>query len=282
MPPCGRAPRRASRPTPPIPWTRPTDWSLVDAVVVRAGTRWACRCCSLIEVTPRWGGRGGTANKAPVNMASLQAFAYAAADPLQRPAHRALDGASAAGRDALGGLERAQHDEPPEAAVQLPLHPPAVPTVAGDLRHRILTANYKGVDPAGSSLRRGRRRNEAELLGAESLTVLAPLRFALLPGKKHPPLDVYSRHLVPHGRRQEGRTNCQGRTTSPLLTSPRLIQALDTAFPGQAPAPPPRSSACRPTRRTAPRASAWPISPAPAPQAPWPAPPRARTRASTC
>ena len=31
-----------------------------------------------IEVTPKWAG-GGTGNKPPVNMAKLQAFAYAAA-----------------------------------------------------------------------------------------------------------------------------------------------------------------------------------------------------------
>ena len=42
-------------------------------------------------------------------------------DALQRPAHRAVDRAGAARGDALGGLERAQHDEPSDAAVQLPL-----------------------------------------------------------------------------------------------------------------------------------------------------------------
>ena len=53
------------------------DWSLVDQVVIRADAL-GVPVLLTIEVTPRWAG-GGTGNKPPVNMSTLQAFAYAAA-----------------------------------------------------------------------------------------------------------------------------------------------------------------------------------------------------------
>ena len=46
------------------------DWSIPDSVVTRADAL-GVPVLLTIEVTPRWAG-GGTGNKAPVNMASLQ------------------------------------------------------------------------------------------------------------------------------------------------------------------------------------------------------------------
>ena len=53
------------------------DWAMTDQVVLRADAL-GVPVLLTIEVTPKWAG-GGTGNKAPVNMASLQAFSYAAA-----------------------------------------------------------------------------------------------------------------------------------------------------------------------------------------------------------
>ncbi len=53
------------------------DWARTDQVVLRADAL-GIPVLLTIEVTPKWAG-GGTGNKPPVNMATLQAFSYAAA-----------------------------------------------------------------------------------------------------------------------------------------------------------------------------------------------------------
>ena len=142
------------------------DWSLPDSVVARAAAL-DTPILLTIEVTPRWAG-GGTGNKAPVNMASLQAFAYAAAIRYSGQHVVPTTGGTLPVGDTLGGLERTQYDEPSDTPIQLPLLEREA-GLAGDLRQ----------DPQGDlhrrSLRRHarrregngcRRRDEAELLRA--------------------------------------------------------------------------------------------------------------------
>ena len=61
---------------------------------------------------------------------------------------------------------------------------------------------------------------------------VAPLRFALLLGKKHPPLDVYSHHPY---RTDVGKKAGQkpGPNDIAFADLPRLIKGLDKAFPGK-------------------------------------------------
>ena len=61
---------------------------------------------------------------------------------------------------------------------------------------------------------------------------VAPLRFALLLGKKHPPLDVYSHHPY---RTDVGKKAGQkaGPNDIAFADLPRLLKGLDTAFPGK-------------------------------------------------
>ena len=217
-----------------IPTIRPTTG--------RSSTRWSLRADALgvpvlltIEVTPRWAG-GGTGNKAPVNMASLQAFAYAAATRYSGQHIVPVDRAGAARRDALGGLERAQHDEPPEAAVQLPLRD-APCRSSPAIYAKILTAIYKGVHSAGThagvieTVAGG--ATKPNYSGPKTFEpAVAPLRFLLLLGKKHPPLDVYSHHPY---RTDVGKKAGQlpGPNDIAFADLPRLIKGLDTAFPGK-------------------------------------------------
>jgi hypothetical protein len=61
---------------------------------------------------------------------------------------------------------------------------------------------------------------------------VAPLRFLQLLGRKHPPLDVYSHHPY---RTNIGKTTGQieGPNDISFADLPRLITALDRAFPGR-------------------------------------------------
>ena len=192
------------------------DWSLVDQVVVRADAL-GVPVMLTIEVTPRWAG-GGTGNKAPVNMASLQAFAYAAATR-----YSGQHVVPATGQ-VLPAVTRWEAWNEPNttshlnAAVQLPLRaapcrsrrrstprssrrstwactPPArTPGVIEIVAGGATKPNYSGPQDV-----RARRRAAALPAAARQE---APAARRLLP----PP--------VPHGRRQEGRAAARIRTTS--------------------------------------------------------------------
>ena len=110
---------------------------------------------------------------------------------------------------------------------------PTSPTIYA----RILTAIYKGVHSAGTHA----GINEIVAGGATKPNysgpktfepAVAPLRFALLLGKKHPPLDVYSHHPY---RTDVGKKVGQlpGPNDIAFADLPRLIKGLDTAFPGK-------------------------------------------------
>ncbi len=145
------------------------DWSLPDTVVTRADAL-GVPVMLTIEVTPTLGRRrNGQQGARQHGLAA--GVRVRRGHPLQRPAHRSRDGPGAAGRDALGGLERAQHDEPPDAAVQLPLRDRAAGRAG--IYAKILKAIYIGVHSAGTHAGvkedRRRRRHEAQLLRAEDV-----------------------------------------------------------------------------------------------------------------
>ena len=201
---------------------------------------------------------------------------------LQRAAHRPVDRAGAARRHALGGLERAQHHEPPEAAVQLPLRLGRAGLAAhlredpqGDLHGRPLRR-----DARGSHRDRRRRRHEAQLLRARRRTSppsrrCASCRSSASTTRRSTSTPTTPTARTPARRRARSRTRTTSRSptcraSSRGSTRPSRASACTSGSP---------SSACRRTRRTASRASASPTSRSSCGAT---SPRRARIRASTC
>jgi hypothetical protein len=209
------------------------DWSLADSVVTRADAL-GIPVLLTIEVTPRWAG-GGTGNKAPVNMASLKAFAYAAAT---RYSGRHVIPTTGQALPAVTRWEA--WNEPnttshlrPQYSCRCSRARPVSPGIYA----KILKAIYTGVHTAG------RHAGVAEEVAGGATKpnysgpktfepAVAPLRFLKLLGTHHPPIDVYSHHPY---RTDVGRK--PGQTEGPNDISfadlPRLIAALDRAFPGK-------------------------------------------------
>jgi hypothetical protein len=185
-----------------------------------------------IEVTPRWAG-GGTGNKAPVNMASLQAFAYAAAT---RYSGQHVDPATGQVLPAVTRWEA--WSEPnttshlkPQYTCRCTKAKPASPKIYA----KILKAIYTGVHSAGTHA--GIQETVAggatkpNYSGPKTYEpAVAPLRFALELGKFHPPLDVYSHHPY---RTDLGKKKNQVANPNDIAFAdlPRLIKGLDKAFP---------------------------------------------------
>jgi len=171
------------------------DWSLVDQVVIRADAL-GVPVLLTIEVTPRWAG-GGTGNKPPVNMATLQAFSYAAATRYSGQHIVPSTG------QVLPAVTRWEAwNEPNTTSHLTPQYScrcaSAVP-VAPTIYAKILNAIYKGIHSAGTHA--GIKEivaggaTKPNYSGPKTFEpAVAPLRFLLLLGKKHPPLDVYSHH----------------------------------------------------------------------------------------
>ena len=210
------------------------DWSLVDQVVLRADAL-GVPVLLTIEVTPRWAG-GGTGNKPPVNMASLQAFAYAAATRYSGQHIVPSTG------QVLPAVTRWEAwNEPNTTSHLTPQYScrcaSAVP-VAPAIYAKILNGDLQGRAFRRHARRhqgdRRRRRHEAELLRARRRSSRPSRRCAssLLLGKKHPPLDVYSHHPY---RTDVGKKAGQlpGPNDIAFADLPRLIKGLDTAFPGK-------------------------------------------------
>jgi hypothetical protein len=209
------------------------DWSMVDQVVLRADALGVPVMLTL-EVTPRWAG-GGTGNKPPVNMASLQAFAFAAATRYSGSHIVPSTG------QVLPAVTRWEAwNEPNTTSHLTPQYScrcaAAVP-VSPNTYARILTAIYRGVHSAGTqagvleTVAGG--ATKPNYSGPKTFEpAVAPLRFALLLGKKHPPLDVYSHHPY---RTDVGKKVGQlpGPNDIAFADLPRLIKGLDTAFPGK-------------------------------------------------
>ena len=216
-----------------IPTIRPTTG--------RSSTRSSLRADALgvpvlltIEVTPRWAG-GGTGNKPPVNMASLQAFAYAAATRYSGQHIVPSTG------QVLPAVTRWEAwNEPnttshltPQYSCRCASAVPVSPTIYA----KILTAIYKGVHSAGTHA--GVKEivaggaTKPNYSGPKTFEpAVAPLRFLQLLGKKHPPLDVYSHHPY---RTDVGKKAGQLRGPNDIAFAdlPRLIKGLDKAFPGK-------------------------------------------------
>ena len=159
-------------------------------------------------------------------------------DALQRPARRPDDRRHPARRDALGGLERAQYDQPPDAPVQLPLLAREA-GLARDLRQ-----DPQG-DLHGRPLRRHARRREETVAGGATKPnysgpktfepAVAPLRFLQLLGRHHPPLDVYSHHPY-RTDIGEGRTDRTAQRHL-LRRSPTPDRRARPSVPASAPTP---------------------------------------------
>ncbi|HMG97913.1 MAG TPA: hypothetical protein VK546_03270, partial [Gaiellales bacterium] len=225
----GTAPRKpadATNPDDPA-----YDWSLVDQVVVRADAL-GVPVMLTIEVTPRWAG-GGTGNKAPVNMASLQAFAYAAATRYSGQHIVPSTG------QVLPAVTRWEAwNEPNTTSHLTPQYScrcASAQPVAPGIYARILTAIYRGVHSAGTHA--GIKEivaggaTKPNYSGPKTFEpAVAPLRFLLLLGKRHPPLDVYSHQPY---RTDVGKKVGQlpGPNDIGFADLPRLIKGLDTAFP---------------------------------------------------
>ena len=209
------------------------DWSRVDQVVIRAAAL-QVPVVLTIEVTPKWAG-GGTGNKAPVNMATLQAFAYAAATR-----YNGQSVVPATGQVLPAVTRWEAWNEPNTTSHLKPQYScrcsRAVPTSPA-IYARILKAIYLGVHSAG------KRAGLTEIVAGGATKpnysgpktyepAVAPLRFLQLLGKKHPPLDVYSHHPY---RTDLGKKT--GTVANPndiaFADLPRLIKALDKAFPGK-------------------------------------------------
>ena len=213
------------------------DWSLPDQVVTRADAL-GVPVMLTIEVTPRWAG-GGTGNKAPVNMASLQAFAYAAATRYSGQHIVPSTG------QVLPAVTRWEAwNEPNTTSHLTPQYScrcsSALPVAPG-IYAKILTAIYKGIHSAGTHA--GIKEivaggaTKPNYSGPKTFEpAVAPLRFALLLGKKHPPLDVYSHHPY---RTDVGKK--VGQLPGPERHRVRRPAAPDQGpghgLPGQAPAP---------------------------------------------
>ncbi|HET6175097.1 MAG TPA: hypothetical protein VFD90_21015 [Gaiellales bacterium] len=209
------------------------DWSLPDQVVVRAAAL-NVPVLLTIEVTPRWAG-GGTGNKAPVNMASLQGFAYAAATRYSGQHIVPSTG------QVLPPVTRWEAwNEPNTTSHLAPQYTcrcsTAQPKSPG-IYAKILTAIFRGVHAAGShagvleTVAGG--ATKPNYSGPKTFEpAVAPLRFALLLGTRHPPLDVYSHHPY---RTDVGKKVGQlpGLNDIGFADLPRLVKGLDTAFPGK-------------------------------------------------
>ena len=209
------------------------DWSLADSVVTRANAL-GIPVLLTIEVTPRWAG-GGTGNKAPVNMASLQAFAYAAAT---RYSGRHVIPATG---QALPAVTRWEAWNEPNTTSHLKpqysCHCTNARPVSPGIYAKILKAIYTGVHAAG------RQASVSETVAGGATKpnysgpktfepTVTPLRFLRLLGTHHPPLDVYSHHPY---RTDIGRKagQAEGPNDISFADLPRLITALDKAFPGK-------------------------------------------------
>lgn len=207
------------------------DWSRTDTVVSRADAL-GVPVLLTIEVTPKWAG-GGTGNKAPVNMASLQAFAYAAATRYSGQFVVPSTG------QVLPAVTRWEAwNEPnttshlkPQYTCRCSAAKPASPAIYA----KILKAIYTGVHSAGT--RAGVIETVAggatkpNYSGPKTFEpAVAPLRFLMELGKQRPPLDVYSHHPY---RTDAGKKTGQIANPNDIAFAdlPRLIKGLDQAFP---------------------------------------------------
>jgi hypothetical protein len=207
------------------------DWAMADQVVLRADAL-GIPVVMTIEVTPKWAG-GGTGNKPPVNMASLQAFSYAAA--IRYSGQHVIP---ATGQvlplvsrwEAWNEPNTTSHLKP-QYTCRCSAAKPAAPKIYA----KILTAIYRGVHSAGTH----QAVDEVVAGGATKPNysgpktfepAVAPLRFLLELGKFHPPLDVYSHHPY---RTDAGQKKGQVPNPNDIAFAdlPRLITGLDTAFP---------------------------------------------------
>jgi hypothetical protein len=209
------------------------DWSLPDSVVSRAATLQVPVMLTL-EVTPKWAG-GGTGNKPPVNMATLQAFAYAAATRYNGQTIVPATG------QVLPAVTRWEAwNEPnttshlkPQYSCRCAAAQPRSPGIYA----KILKAIYLGVHAAG------KHAGVTEIVAGGATKpnysgpktyepAVAPLKFLQLLGTHHPPLDVYSHHpyRTDVGKKAGAKPNPNDIAFKDL---PRLIQGLDKAFPGK-------------------------------------------------
>jgi hypothetical protein len=207
------------------------DWTLPDTVVQRADVL-GVPVLLTIEVTPRWAG-GQTGNKPPVNMATLQAFAYAAAT---RYSGQHIVPATGQVLPAVTRWEA--WNEPnttshlkPQYTCRCTSARPASPKIYA----KILKAIYLGVHSAGT------HAGVTEIVAGGATKpnysgpktfepAVAPLRFLQELGKFHPPLDVYSHHPY---RTDAGQKKGQVANPNDIAFAdlPRLIAGLDKAFP---------------------------------------------------
>ena len=206
------------------------DWARTDQVVLRADAL-GIPVLLTIEVTPKWAG-GGTGNKAPVNMASLQAFAYAAATRYSGQHIVPSTG------QILPAVTRWEAWNEPNTTSHLkPQYscrcPTAVP-VSPRIYSKILKAIYLGVHAAGK--RAGiipivaGGATKPNYSGPKTYEpAVAPLRFMKELAKRNPPLDVYSHHPY---RTDAGKKKGQVANPNDIAFAdlPRLIKGLDQAF----------------------------------------------------
>jgi hypothetical protein len=209
------------------------DWARTDQVVLRADAI-GVPVVLTIEVTPRWAG-GGTGSKAPVNMATLQAFAYAAATR-----YSGQHVVPATGQVLPAVTRWEAWNEPNTSSHLTPQYScrcsSAVP-VAPRIYAKILKAIYTGVHSAGT------HTGVTEIVAGGATKpnysgpktfepAVAPLRFLQELGKYHPPLDVYSHHPY---RTDAGKKKGQVANPNDIAFAdlPRLIAGLDQAFPGK-------------------------------------------------
>jgi hypothetical protein len=209
------------------------DWSKPDQVVTRADAL-GVPVLLTIEVTPRWAG-GDTGNKPPVNMASLQAFAYAAATR-----YSGQHVVPATGQVLPAVTRWEAWNEPNTTSHLKPQYScrcaSAVP-VAPKIYAKILKAIYLGVHSAGThagitEIVAG-GATKPNYSGPKTFEpAVAPLRFLQELGKYHPPLDVYSHHPY---RTDAGKKKGQLANPNDIAFAdlPRLIKGLDAAFPGK-------------------------------------------------
>jgi hypothetical protein len=209
------------------------DWSRTDNVVLRADAL-GVPVLLTIEVTPKWAG-GGTGNQAPVNMASLQAFAYAAATRYsgQHVVPSTGQVLPAVTRWEAWNEPNTTSHLKPQYSCRCVKAVPVSPTIYA----KLLKAIYTGVHSAGT------RAGVIEIVAGGATKpnysgpktfepAVAPLRFLQELGKRHPPLDVYSHHPY---RTDAGKKVGQIANPNDIAFAdlPRLIKGLDSAFPGK-------------------------------------------------
>jgi hypothetical protein len=223
-----RKPAKATDPNDPA-----YDWSLPDSVVSRAAALQVPVMLTL-EVTPKWAG-GGTGNKPPVNMATLQAFAYAAATRYNGQSIVPATG------QVLPAVTRWEAWNEPNTTSHLTpqysCHCATAQPRSPGIYAKILKAIYLGVHAAG------KRAGVTEIVAGGATKpnysgpktyepAVAPLKFLQLLGTHHPPLDVYSHHpyRTDVGKKVGAAPNPNDIAFKDL---PRLITGLDKAFPGK-------------------------------------------------